>query len=169
MITILISVILFIIIYLIYDEHETPILFAMIATGFSLGLLIATILGDTSLSDKEVRLVVKNTTHISSIADGANIQGRFMLGSGTIEGVPCYVYYVGNDIKGYKIARIKAENVVIKEEQNCTPRIVYNGWKRIKPFFKSFLIIPRIIHEDEVTIYVPKGTIIRNFVLDSNL
>lgn len=169
MITIAIAIILFIIIYLIYDEYETPTLFAMIATGFSLGLLIATILGSTTLSDKEVRLVVKNTTHILSIADGTNIHGRFMLGSGTIEGVPCYVYYVGNDIKGYKIDRIKAENVIIKEERNCTPRIVYKGWKRIKPFFKSFLIIPRIINEERITIYVPKGTIIRNFVLDSNL
>lgn len=169
MITIVLITLLCILIWLIFDEYDFSSFLTSLLAGLSVGLLVATILGGSKLSDKEVKYVTTNTTYIVSINDGTHIYGRFILGSGTIEGVPCYVYYVGNEVEGYKIARIKAENVVIKEEHNCTPRIIYKGWKRTKPFYKSFFAIPRIIDEDEITIYVPKGTIIRSFVLDSNI
>lgn len=169
MITIIIAVLLCVLIWFIYAESEYELLPYLLTFGFVVGLFIATMLGETKLSNKEVKWMVKNTTNIVSIADGSNMYGRFILGSGTIEGQPCYIYYTGDEIKGYKISQIKAENVIIKEEENCLPRIVYKGWKRTKPFYKSFFVIARIMNEKEVIIYVPKGTIIKNFVLDSNL
>ena len=136
--------------------------------GILIGVLVSTILGLTNLYQKEVEYTTIKTKYIASLNDNTYIQGQFTLGSGTIEGKICYVYYSGNDSSGFKIERILAENVIIKEEDSCTPRIVFKKYKRIKPFYKSFYIIPYLSEEDKF-IYVPKGTIIQKYLLDSNL
>ena len=136
--------------------------------GISIGVLVSTILGSTNLSQKEVEYTIVRTKRIFSLNDNTYIQGRFTLGSGTIEGKICYVYYSGNDSIGFKIERILADNVIIKEDDSRIPSIVFKKYKRIKPFYKSFYIIPYLFDED-VIIYVPKGTIMQKYFLDSNL
>lgn len=166
--TIIITILVCLILGVLFRDELDASIMGSIAIGLLLGFLIADILGLTNLSKKEIEWRQIETTNIASLADGTKVEGHFTLGSGTIEGKPCYVYYVGNNINGYQIDRLLAQGVIIKEENNCIPRIVVSGYKRTKPFYKSFYSITALTIR-ETTIYVPKGTIIRNYVLDSNL
>jgi hypothetical protein len=105
------------------------------------------------------------TTEIYSIEGSMGIEGRFVLGSGSIEGKQVYEYYYYED-GGYYRDFIYSKNVKIVMNDTETPRI-YTIVKEYR--FKWFIFHSARGNTREVTetiIYLPEGSIIENYRLN---
>ena len=102
---------------------------------------------------------------IYSIEGSMGIQGRFVLGSGSIEGKQIYEYYYYSD-GGYYRDYIYSKNVKIVMDDTEVPRI----YKVVKEYrFKWFLFHSGKGNAREITetiIYLPEGSIIENYTLN---
>jgi len=80
---------------------------------------------------------------ILSIEDSAFTNGGFILGSGSIDEKPVFVYYAGTNDE-YSLKYVYSRYTSIKECSNVTPHIIkyYNDMRSV----------------DKIEIYVPKGT-----------
>ena len=107
-----------------------------------------------------IRETEEHDWYIHSLGNDKYTEGDFFIGSGSIEEVDYYFFYV-NTIKG--MARIKrpVNDCYIIETDNRRPEIV--GIKYIHDDKDKFF---KVWFEDVVTeykIYVPKGTIVKDF------
>jgi len=115
--------------------------------------------------------IVEHKTYcndIVSIKGGSGIHGSFFLGCGTIGSDRYYVYYEKQSNGSYKQKRISVDDAAIIEEENCKPRI---HWEGMRYLCTSWFMPKRFAStsgefETEKLIYVPKGTIIQTFKLD---
>lgn len=80
-----------------------------------------------------------------------------------------YMYYYKSG-DGYRKGKITSENVIIYEQENCTPTIVeYTTYTKVN----MNIILEGILsfckfREEEISyeFYVPKGTVVQTFSLD---
>ena len=160
---IIILAIIGIILGLIDKEKGSVILLAF--TGAGIGLIICFIVS-AGRSDKLPSKVIQSTP-IYSLQDNALTSGHFFLGGGSINEKPVYSYYIKGEY-GYKLGYTNAEIVEIIES-NSTPRVEISRKfdPTHKPWYKTMIWFINTGGDTKRIIYVPKGTIIRNFNLDS--
>jgi ABC-type proline/glycine betaine transport system permease subunit len=167
MITIIIGIILGIIlgIYYTYKECEYKdfifyflnSLISVVILGF-LCYMIAFILPYKT----EMKLTA--IYQLESFQDNNNIEGSFFLGCGHIDGRMKYVFYYQTD-NGYKMGQLSYNKVFIKYS-NELPKIESYSEVKTDSFINLFSI--NVLHfERKYIIYIPKGTIKKNFNLDS--
>jgi hypothetical protein len=126
--------------------------------GLFLGLGLAWVIGTTLPS----KYVLKSQIELVAMQDTANVQGSFFLGSGTIESKPYYVFYQKTG-KGLKFGKIPVENVIVYEEKGRTDGLINVYAKRFtKDVYKLFAVVSGTRYE----IFIPKGSILRDFKLD---
>jgi len=99
--------------------------------------------------------MVTETHQIYSIGDSLGVEGSFVLGTGSINSVPVYLFYQDAGNGGYKLGHVEATHSVIYEDAPAHTGYITatypscespNGWD----------------------IHVPKGTIKREYNLDSS-
>lgn len=97
---------------------------------------------------------------LQTLSDTLTIQGSFSLGSGSIDGEPVYLYYWGDDIKGFKLGHKNAEDCTIfRDEEN-------------KPYLKITELCSNNVYgietcfEKSYEFHVPKNTIVSRYNLD---
>jgi hypothetical protein len=96
---------------------------------------------------------------IHSLGNDKYLEGEFTLGSGSIEEIDYYFYYI-NTSKGFKRCKTRVDKSFIIETNDVKPHIetVVIHYKDEEKFFKT--IDGTTNHR---VIYVPKGTIIKEF------
>ena len=100
------------------------------------------------------------------MSNNSEVNGSFVIGSGSIEETEYYSYYTKRQ-KGFIRGKIEAENTYINEVGNLTNTGLVTKYKeenesRFGIFKKEWLIDG---NTDYYTIEVPKNTIIRQFQL----
>jgi len=144
------------------------IIWSIIATIIALGVVLALSLIGVKY-EKSERSGVR---YISSISANSNAQGKFILGSGTVENKNYYYYIVKTD-KGYQIDKMEITNkVYIREGCNDNPFIEYTKYNatHINWFSKLFFKKEFFKKCGEIIFHVPTGTIVGNYNIDvSNL
>jgi len=110
----------------------------------------------------------KYSKDIVSVKSTTSVDGFFILGCGGIGSNKHYIYYEKQNDGSFQQKQIDIENVSIYEEENCKPRIEWEGRKYVcSPYFLPEWSAP--VSQEFVSkkrIYVPKGTIIQQFRLD---
>ena len=133
--------------------------FLMIVLGFIVSGSIAW--GLSNLAEQNIEL--HHTTQLVAIQDNVDIVGSFFLGTGNIEGKLVYYYYEAVGGGGIKPNKIESNNVTIYEVDNIEPRIEHFEATGFKKRILNYILYPMKSH---VNIYVPKGSILRNFNLN---
>lgn len=100
----------------------------------------------------------QETYTISAIQDGRTIQGRFFLGSGTIEGVQVFSYYQNTD--GYKTLESSPAAYSRIIECDCVPAVEIS-------WVESGIWSTTPDKETDYIFYVPEGSIVTNYTLDA--
>jgi hypothetical protein len=100
--------------------------------------------------------------YIYALNDGNSVEGSFFLGSGNVDGKLVYTYAVQNG-KGFALKQIDAEGVEIRYiKDNSKPRI-----EEVSERYKNaFVDVLFNTWGTETYIYVPKGTIKQNYIID---
>jgi hypothetical protein len=95
-----------------------------------------------------------DTIYIESLKDGSTISGRFVLGSGYINGRDVSIYYTTGDDGGYTRNNVDADVSKIYMDENTKPYIVchYVETDRLKQQF---------IHSYDF--HVPNGTVMNTY------
>lgn len=116
-----------------------------------IGLIFGEVFSCKATSDYYRSSYEKCISEIYTLERGTSASGNFVLGTGSIDTDIAYYYYVSTD-KGYRMDKITSSNyeIYIVEDNNCTPCITLN--KEANGYDKYYII------------YVPKGTIIQQFV-----
>lgn len=109
--------------------------------------------------------------NIVSLNNNSEVQGSFILGSGTISETEYYFYFVKQDDGGLYRDKVKTRNVVIYETDKVTPRCEWT--KVINKPVPSWILkreIFDVLSSDcyklkDFKFYVPTNTIIKEFKL----
>ena len=126
--------------------------------GAGIGALIAVII--PSKTETKVEIV-----NLVTLQDNNSVRGSFFLGSGNIDGKMKYVYYYEAE-GGYKMGQTNYEQALIKYTED-TPRMETIKEIKTNDFSNNFTISLHCSCEDDVVIYIPKGTIKTDYVLDA--
>jgi hypothetical protein len=145
------------IIWSIY-ENDSDIIFPTVVCFGCIGIIVAVCL-NTKKCEKSKEYPILSLNDVSSI------KGDFYLGCGHIDGSMVYTFYYknGKDIIG---GTLDWDNAVIRESSN-------SHYLKVVSTVKTDDLINKfaIDLDDDVKkyyIYVPKGTIKQDFVLDAN-
>jgi len=109
----------------------------------------------------------KYEEQIVSMKSGSEVGGSFFLGCGTIDSTGYYVYYEKTAGGGLQQKKVRVGHAIIFEEENCKPRISWEGRKyTCSNYWLPEWSAPSRIFLTKKHIYVPKGTVIQEFKLD---
>lgn len=98
--------------------------------------------------------------YMKSLGNNTSISGDFFLGSGSIEEKEYYFFYV-NTVKGMRKMKLPIDKTYIIETDDRRPEAVeIQEWVDDKDLFFKDLIG---YTTDHYKLYVPKGTVIRDF------
>jgi len=133
--------------------------------GAILGSLVAftflvmpiTVVVDLTVSDYHETQIKE----LVSLDRGTEISGRFILGSGEIEGKPCYFGYVKNEDGGFQLRSLLAENTTIFEKP-ISKGVLHIYQPRI-PVFNAFSFFTFEKYRERYVLEIPEGSIIREF------
>ena len=136
-------------------------------SGAMIGFVIIAFVSISVCENTKLPRRVVSTKYIYSLQDNTLTPGRFFLGGGSVNERPVYSYYEKGNY-GYRLGYTYADEVEIIES-NSVPRVEKSRpiIIRKKPFYKSMIWIIAPPSCDRTTIYIPVGTIIKNFNLDS--
>lgn len=104
---------------------------------------------------------------LAALSLATDVSGEFFLGIGGFGNDATFYSYIGNDEKGYKLYEFDAENVRIAElDTDETPYLIadcgsdeYDTWVTW-PLAKDDQTPDCHLDDDDVTFYVPKGSIV---------
>lgn len=148
------------------DAAILTIIFAVIAT-ISIFALAGVFSLDYEIVEKtdEIKLVsLQDSSQINGSAGGGAFYVYASVGSEEV-----YTYYYQLENGGYKRGKICADNAIIFEKDNCNPEIIeYTTYQKNKlgGVIRGILTFD-IPESKSYEIYVPKGTVLSTFVLDS--
>ena len=133
-------------------------LFFLLAIGISVG--IGLFLPSCYVQVEEAEIVAIDDI----ITTEGNFAGNFFVGIGTIEGKLTYIFYQkeNDNANAVKLRKVSAENTIIFEEERSDGQFK----KYIKEIENSYWYLIAIPIGDKYEIFVPKGTINREFNLD---
>jgi hypothetical protein len=167
MVLIILGTILIISFFTIVIDNRIVATTGVISFLISLILCIVFLILDPVLRIKDINITEDVAYEIYSINDNIELNGRFTLGTGRIEGID-YYYFYKNTKNGYKVSKIEATSVYIQETDKRKPQLTYKYHKYIYPdWYKKYFILNPNPHDQEIiTIYVPKNTIKQRYTLD---
>ena len=112
--------------------------------------------------DTEPELI--RSSSLTAIQDNSTISGSFFLGSGSIDGVMVYNYYVDSGNGAYSLETVKAEQAKIKYSDDV--RV-----ETYRPHSTNEFLLSDVFFSDEAdktyVFYVPEGSIANNYTLDA--
>jgi len=117
--------------------------------GFIAGLIFVALPANVFDGDREPY----GSWELEAINMGEEIQGRFFLGSGYVNGEATYTYYYHSD-GGLRVGEVNADEVLVVQTDEGNPRIEQTA-ERV-PFWIDFT---RSEQDYQTTIYVPEGSI----------
>lgn len=145
------------------------------------GIVISSWIVSSEITERKEEYKLVESQNIVALQDSSNISGRFLLGSGTVNGSMYYCYYIDTD-DGYKYQQINTSDynvdVSIKYcNENETPHIekydrytISTSNKKWGWVFNPVLIAPRanqsVLSAQKIYIYLPEGTIDENYKVD---
>lgn len=100
---------------------------------------------------------------IVSLKQNDRTEGSFFLGSGSIEGVEYYLYFRNLGDSRYKRGKVKASETIIEEGFQENPKL---SWTRVRGKTNWFIRVEHVDRQEDYTLHVPKGTIIKQFKLE---
>lgn len=142
----------------IYDVLDIVLTFFMSAlVGCAIGIFIGLALP----MDTYDRVT---TLKMESLQDNNSVSGHFVLGSGVIDGRMKYVFYYNvNDY--YCMKQVDYEDAIIKYSEG-NPKVEIHETFPTKSILNEFAI-DTDIYDCFYVIYVPKGSIKNNYILDA--
>lgn len=123
---------------------------------FGLMIVVVYTVAALTIAPKEI---VPMQDNIVSLVNLQQTEGSFVLGTGSIEGVEYYFYMCKYDNGSFERKKINVSRTLVYETNQTKPMITCNS-KRIK---KNFFFYPTYISTYDFKIYVPVGTIIKEF------
>jgi hypothetical protein len=96
-------------------------------------------------------------TPIFSLSDGALVHGDFMLGSGSVNSVPSYIYYTRAG-GGYILNTVPASRSIIYMDEQTSPFVVKTANSCKTAGFPATYVF-----------HIPNGSVVNRYNLDSNL
>jgi len=124
-----------------------------ILISISFGLLLALIVG--SFYDTVTEYDTENPIYLQAISNKSDIQGEFFLGSGIINNKNYYYYYYITE-EGYIQDKIRVDDVIIDEEENCERPRILRGYNRFTS--RSYFALPTQ-SKNNYKIIVPKNSV----------
>lgn len=110
--------------------------------------------------------VKESTVELVSFRDGKGFHGEFWLGSGTVGSVEYYAFYRREKDGGFTrevVSPDKNTSVVLYEEQERKNGEMITEVQTLQPPYDSFFVLDSSRKKKIHRIYVPKGTILREF------
>jgi hypothetical protein len=141
-------------------------LFAALAVGVGAGV-------PTGIVYEVQRTTAPIESSLKTLADGQGVEGRFFLGSGSVDSEPVFFYYSGSDQDGYRLRHVDADYVTIHETDDepkmvryCEDNSTVSGWVTwpLKTYTGSRY---DCYSDSETHFYVPRGSIQNNYILDA--
>lgn len=128
--------------------------------GVMLGICVGLTICGMVQSHLETTIKEENKVEIYSINNEVGISGSWVLGNGHINSEMYYFYYIKGEY-GYKIEKIKAQNVeVVEREDDEQVGYIVEKRKALKKDNFWFSVGDGLLEENRTTIIVvPKGTI----------
>lgn len=158
--------IIFGIIMSIAEDHDFGEWVASIFTGLFFGFVLGAIVAIMIPKDG-VKITVR-TANLENLKDNSGIQGNFFLGCGNVNGTMQYAFYENLGNNQYRLKTVNCNEVVIEYIDSLShPRIEEYSMRRTDTKHNRFTILPPLLRGERVKIYVPKGSIKQNFVLDA--
>lgn len=136
---------------------------AMFALGGGIGLLFMFAIGAGVQSVFLGTNTNQEYVSISSLKPNNNTEGSFFLGSGSIKDVEYYLFFQKLKNSRYIRGRVPAEGTIIEENNNENPRL---EWTRHTGKTNKFITMEYIHKDKDYILYVPEGTIIKQFKLE---
>lgn len=138
---------------------------ATVAVFMSIGVIYNLVAVMTLEQTTPYEKVVVQSVEITQLYDTMTVQGRFFLGTGTIDGKPAYACYIEED-GGYRLKHIDAKDAIVQYiEDGSTPRIetikTQNCWT------DGFVQAAWSTTPTKTIIYVPENSI-RQYYLNSD-
>lgn len=143
-----------------YEFPKMSILVSGIFGAFG-GALLFLLVGVVDMKLSETEEIEEHMYYISSIKSNVDTEGRFFLGSGSIESVE-YYYAFRKTTRGFKRVKVPASRSYIVETDSRRPEVV----KHVNKCVDCTVIKNAKEPLSFYTVYVPKGTIIRKFSLN---
>jgi len=135
--------------------------------GVIMGILFGTSVGFfLSLALPVKYETIKETYNLETIQDGNNIQGRFFLGTGSIDGKMCYTYYYKKN-NDYLLNQVKYYKAVVRYTEE-TPKVEVYTKGEVEDAFINNFALDFCSQKVAYIFYVPRGAIKSNFTLDAN-
>ena len=145
-------------------DRQVSSIFVGILIGVVLGLFImapiALIAGSPPIEDC---IVTEHTQYIESLNDNLGTEGHFAIGCGMVK-TDMYYYYLEKTEHGLKMNKVEADEVYVREEKNCQPRYTYYRITGFKNWYDYIYRVP--LEAINHTLFVPEGTIYRNYNID---
>ena len=142
-----------------WAEWDFALLGALMGFVISILLVVAiTVIVDVTAIHDCYEIQAKE---LVSLDRGTNISGQFILGTGEIEGKPCYFGYVKNEDGGFQLRSLLAENTTIFEKP-ISKGVLHIYQPRI-PVFNAFSIFTLEKYRERYVLEIPEGSIIREF------
>lgn len=148
-----------------YGCTEIKILTSILLTLMSIIIIVAlSMIGLEHEKDNKI-----GRTDIYSISVNSQLEGSFFLGSGTIN-EELYYYFVKKGKHGHQIDKIKVDEDLYVLEGEKKPHIEFTKYKCVKQsWFSKLFFKPSVFYKGgEKIIHVPRGTIIRNYIINVN-
>lgn len=147
--------------------HIWLCIYAPIVAGI-IWLIVFFIVGGTIGLFPEKKYIPTESINIVAMSDNFQTGGNFFLGTGSLNGVPYYFYYEQAKDSGYIQGKVKAENAVIYEQDSLkNPKIQFYTKEFVDSNWENWSLSFACSHE-RAEIFVPKGSIKRNFNFDLN-
>ncbi|GEM_PF-5533823 len=134
------------------------------ACGPALGALVGAFVALFVSTHFSTHLVPVEETALVSLRNSDTVSGSFFLGTGTVNGRECYVFFkvVGS---GFELAKLNAEaGVTVHEEDRGDGQLVRLETAFVDPQAHYWAMLGE--PETRYAFYVPRGSIRRNFNLN---
>lgn len=142
--------------------------FGASVAGVMLGAIIGLIV---ALCLPQKTKIFEYSAEIECINDGGSIKGRFFLGSGNIDGTMMYNFYYKTTKGSYKLMQIDVDDASIyyidENSKNVKPYFKFFQSEKVKGAFINYFSLRPIRGINNYEIYIPKGSIKTDFVLDA--
>jgi len=140
-----------------YKIRREPNALLVVAIGVAFGLISYIVSGGILCKTIDPPRY-EESYPIASLSDRTITEASFFLGSGHINERPYYFFYQQDTEGGFHIEYVPADKTIIYED-SLQPRI-----SKFNPTWRAYLI--SLDYSTLFKIYVPQGTIIRDFTLD---
>ena len=157
--------------FLLEDEWHGKISLIVLLVA----LAANTIVDEHRNSVKYTETVQSKTYNLVSLQDesqvSSSIRGRRYYLYASINTDEVYNFYYETEDGGFKIGRIAAANSVVYEKDNCDPAVIeYTTYTKSKmnETWQKILMLDVVKEEAKsYKVYIPKGTITREYNLDA--